>query len=125
VVGFRLDSDYESIAKLWLCSKKFGVINIVSSTACWCIWKLRNCLCFRGVPWSGMKTLWQRVIPLLRCWKILVLLKMNCASEDACSELEKLAMLPEAILPPPARGAMPDDAAEDAPDSTRFQFQPP
>jgi hypothetical protein len=48
---------------------------------------------------------------------------MNGAFKAACSE--KLAMLTKAILPPPARGAMPDDAAEDAPDSSLFQFQPP
>jgi hypothetical protein len=50
VAGFELGSNYESIAKLWLCNKKFGVINIVSSAVCWSIWKLRNCLSFQGVP---------------------------------------------------------------------------
>jgi hypothetical protein len=38
VVGVRLGYDYESIAKLWLCNTKFGVINIFSLT----------------VPWTGM-----------------------------------------------------------------------
>jgi hypothetical protein len=37
VAGFELGSNYESIAKLWLCNKKFGVINIVSSAVCWSI----------------------------------------------------------------------------------------
>jgi hypothetical protein len=39
VVGVRLGQDYESIAKLWLCNTKFGVINIISSAVCWSIWK--------------------------------------------------------------------------------------
>jgi hypothetical protein len=76
VVGFGLGSDYESIAKLWLCNKRFGVINIVSSAMCWCIWKLRNCLCFQGVPWSGMKTLWQMGDPTT------VLLEDSCPAKD-------------------------------------------
>jgi hypothetical protein len=35
LVGVRLGQDYESIAKLWLCNTKFGVINIISSAMCW------------------------------------------------------------------------------------------
>jgi hypothetical protein len=31
VAGFSLGFDYESIAKLWLCIKRFGVINVISS----------------------------------------------------------------------------------------------
>jgi hypothetical protein len=50
VSGFSLGSDYESIAKLWLCNKRFGVINSISSTLCWSIWKLRNCFFFHEVP---------------------------------------------------------------------------
>jgi hypothetical protein len=35
VVGFSIGSDYESIAKCWLCNKKFDIINMVSSAQCW------------------------------------------------------------------------------------------
>jgi hypothetical protein len=32
VVGFRVDINYEPIAKLWLCNKKFGITNIDNLT---------------------------------------------------------------------------------------------
>jgi hypothetical protein len=31
VIGFELGSDYLSIANMWLCNKKFGVINMLTS----------------------------------------------------------------------------------------------
>jgi hypothetical protein len=34
VIGFEVESDYLSIAKLWLCNKKFGVINVLTSEVC-------------------------------------------------------------------------------------------
>jgi hypothetical protein len=35
VVGFDVGSDYVSIAKMWLCNKKYGVINVLTSAVCW------------------------------------------------------------------------------------------
>jgi hypothetical protein len=37
VVGFSVRSDYESMARLWLCNKKFGSVNIISSAVCWAL----------------------------------------------------------------------------------------
>jgi hypothetical protein len=34
VLGFDIGSDYESIAKKWLCNMKFGVANVISSAVC-------------------------------------------------------------------------------------------
>jgi hypothetical protein len=34
VIGFNVGLDYESLAKCWLCNKKFGVVNILSSVVC-------------------------------------------------------------------------------------------
>jgi hypothetical protein len=42
VIGIHIGSDYESVARLWLCNKRFGLINVISSAVCWCLWKLRN-----------------------------------------------------------------------------------
>jgi hypothetical protein len=52
-----------------------------------------------------MKLLWQKVIPMLRCWRILVLLKMMVDFEDMqLSTMEKMVACPEAINPcQPAR----------------------
>jgi hypothetical protein len=46
IIGVRTGDYYESVAKMWLCNKKFGVINMVTSAVCWSIWKLRNYICF-------------------------------------------------------------------------------
>jgi hypothetical protein len=33
-IGVQTGLDFESIAKLWLCNKRFGVANIVTSVVC-------------------------------------------------------------------------------------------
>ena len=61
-------TDFESVASLWIANKKFMVCNIVSSAVIWVLWKLRNELCFQGVPWSGMKKVFAIVGRMLRSW---------------------------------------------------------
>jgi hypothetical protein len=46
VLGVEIGAYYESIARLWLCNKKYEVANIVTSAVCWSIWKLRNVMIF-------------------------------------------------------------------------------
>jgi hypothetical protein len=46
IIGVQSGDSYESVAKLWLCNKKFGVINMGTSVVCWSIRKLRNSICF-------------------------------------------------------------------------------
>jgi hypothetical protein len=83
--GFDLGTDYESIAKLSLCNKKIGVINLISSAVCWGLWKLRNALCFQDVAWKNLKQLWFIVLPMIRCWSVLVPLKMAAGWLRKCS----------------------------------------
>jgi hypothetical protein len=52
VLGIKMGKNYESIAKLWLCNKRYGVTNIVTSALCWSVWKLRNILCFQGACYT-------------------------------------------------------------------------
>jgi hypothetical protein len=33
--GVNIGLDFESMAKLWLCNKKYGVVNMVSAVVCW------------------------------------------------------------------------------------------
>jgi hypothetical protein len=94
VAGFSVGADYESMARLWLCNKKFGGVNIISSAVCWALWKLRNTLCFQDVPWRNMKHVWNLVLPMLRCWSVLVPLKLAAGFEDVRTSLERLAMRP-------------------------------
>jgi hypothetical protein len=44
-----------------------------------------------------MKALWQRVIPMLRCWRVLIPLKMMAGYEEVITTLEREAMKPERI----------------------------
>jgi hypothetical protein len=90
VIGVQTGSDFESIAKMWLCNKNFGVINIVTSAVCWGIWKLRNLICFQRDAWLGMQMLWKRVLPMLRSWRILVPLRLAVGFDNAISLLEKI-----------------------------------
>jgi hypothetical protein len=55
VLDIKIGEAYESITKLWLCNKKFGICNMFTSAVCWSLWKLRNSLCFQDVAWTGME----------------------------------------------------------------------
>jgi hypothetical protein len=35
ILGTGMGRDYESVARLWLCNKRYGVANIFSSAFCW------------------------------------------------------------------------------------------
>jgi hypothetical protein len=35
VDGFQIGQNFESVARCWLCNKKFGLVNMLSSAACW------------------------------------------------------------------------------------------
>jgi hypothetical protein len=71
VLGTEVGSDYVSGARMWLCNKKFGIINMVTSAVCWCLWKLRNYLCFQDVTSAYVEKLensgFSREAGWLRC----------------------------------------------------------
>jgi hypothetical protein len=93
---------------------------MISSAVCWSLWKLRNSACFQGVAWWSMKAVWQRVLPMLKCWKVLVPLKMMAGFEGVISSLEVAAWRPEQITDGRTiQNAGPGDGG------TWFQFQPP
>jgi hypothetical protein len=64
---------------------------------CWSIWKLRNSVCFQGDAWVSLKILWWRLIPMLRCWKILVPLHLMDGYDLVVTTVEKMGMQREAI----------------------------
>jgi hypothetical protein len=65
IVGFSLEANYESMAKCWLCNKRFGVVNMITSAVCCGLWKFMNVLCFQEVAWKGMSQVWHLVLPVL------------------------------------------------------------
>jgi hypothetical protein len=72
-------------------------LKTMTSVVSWCIWKLRNVAYFQGVAWTGLKQLWQRVIPMLLCWRVLVLVKILDGFENAITRLEQVSRRPEMI----------------------------
>jgi hypothetical protein len=111
IIGMQVGESYESIAKLWLCNKKFGITNMVTSAVCWSIWKLRNTICFQDTPWVSMRMLWHRVLPMLICWKILVPIRLMDGFDNVVASLERMMMEPEPIKLEPSRrtsGPWPD-----------------
>lgn len=59
---------YESVARIWISYKKHVVINAVTSTVLWSIWKLRNKLCFQGAVWMGMNGVLLRIVKMIKGW---------------------------------------------------------
>jgi hypothetical protein len=97
VIGFQIGQDFESVAERWLCNKKYGLVNMVSSAVCWSLWKVRNSLCFQDAGWLGMKQVWFRVISMLKCWRVLVPVGKLDGFDDVVRSLERLAMRPAMI----------------------------
>jgi hypothetical protein len=77
IAGLHLVSDFESMAKWWIRSKKYNSVNVLYTTAIWALWNLRNKLCFQGQCWEGMRKVVASCAKLLRNWTL-----MN-NSEDA------------------------------------------
>jgi hypothetical protein len=96
VFGVDVGPDYESVASKWLCNKRFGVVNMVTSAVCRGIWKLRNLLCLQGVPWVSMSKLWRMVIPMLRSWSLGATEDVGWV-ESVLSSLEAVLARPELI----------------------------
>lgn len=49
------DCNYETMASRWLANKHHNVNNIICAVVLWCLWKLRNDLCFQGTRWRSEK----------------------------------------------------------------------
>jgi hypothetical protein len=87
-----------------LCNKKFGILNMITSVVSWCIWKLRNAAYFQDVAWIGLKQLWQRVVLMLLCWRVLVPVKNLDGFENAITRLEQMSRRLEMIESAPSWG---------------------
>jgi hypothetical protein len=92
--GKKIGTDFESVASLWLCAKKFKSINIGTIAVMWGIWKMRNCMRFQENQWLGMQGFFFKCAKLIRRWRVI-------QSEEVSSQLECLAKKWE------RRGAMP------------------
>jgi hypothetical protein len=97
VLGIQVGDGYESVAKLWLCNKKYGVCNVFTSALCWSLWKLRNSLCFLEESWTSMRALWRRMVPMIRSLRVLIPLRMAGGFDRALASLENAVWAREQV----------------------------
>jgi hypothetical protein len=67
----QLIVSFEDIGKFWLSNKCNGILNMFTLAAVWCLWKLRNDLCFQRSTWKSMAILLFQVAVMVEKWKIL------------------------------------------------------
>jgi hypothetical protein len=109
-----IGAGFESVARLWLCDKKFKTLNICTTAVLWALWKIRNLLCFQGKKWSCMQDLYFMCAKMLRSWCL-------TQKEDVAAQLMTMALEwePRGARPPrsDASGADPRRCREDNSDS--------
>jgi hypothetical protein len=86
ILEFPVGNDFESIGKMWLSSKRFKTVNVLTSASLWTIWKIRNEMCFQGLrpTWTGIVL--RRLAGALMNWKLL-------HKEEDVQQLERWAKL--------------------------------
>ena len=96
ILGLSGNWDYECVASLWVPNKKFMLANIVNVAALWCLWKVRNKICFQGDVWIAMKKVLTWISRTFRRWKPM----LNAVMEEELElVIQKITEL-EANRPP-------------------------
>jgi hypothetical protein len=72
VLGFSVGDSFESVAKLWVMSAKYKLVNVFTSPVFWSPWKTRNDMCFQVPQWMGMRKVLGLCGTILRNWCILI-----------------------------------------------------
>ena len=88
---------YEFMASLWIANKKHLVTNAVLAATLWCMWKLRNQICFQGGVWTGLKELLLWISKTLRRWKPLFSGVQEAKLEQIICQMEMEASQPPRI----------------------------
>jgi hypothetical protein len=83
---------------MWLCNKKFKLINVCTSAALWTISKMRNDLCFQGVRWTGMRRMFERCARMLRNWSLMHKPEDAAKLEEWAEDLERSTRPPRICL---------------------------
>jgi hypothetical protein len=100
--GVKMQVKLLSISSLWICEKTQQVPNIVHAAVLWCLWKVRNDLCFNGYGWSSMQVIYLKVAYTLARWKILCPEGKRSELEGVIAALETLArQAPRLMWPEP------------------------
>jgi hypothetical protein len=97
LLGLKIGENFEYVARLWLANKNHELTNVLSSAVIWSIWKLRNELCFQGVPWTRMKSVLMMVVRMIRRWVPMLKQELGRRVEELSGLLEKEVLLPPQI----------------------------
>jgi hypothetical protein len=84
ISGKVIGADFESVASMWLCAKRFKTINICTTAVLWTLWKVRNAMCFQEYQWLGMQGVFFKCAKLMRRWRLI-------QSEEVAAQLERVA----------------------------------
>lgn len=71
ILGYQVGEYMVVIGKFWISNKKYCILNMITSTIIWSIWKHRNDICFQNIGWRSMEMLLYRIIGLLLNWTAL------------------------------------------------------
>uniref|UniRef100_A0A0A8Z7S1 Uncharacterized protein n=1 Tax=Arundo donax TaxID=35708 RepID=A0A0A8Z7S1_ARUDO len=97
IIGRQIGDDYVSIAQCWLSNKRFEVVNMISASALWSLWKLRNSFCFQNCSWTSMGLIWGKIIPMLKNWQVLCHTCSLDAFSRTVSKLVELSRMVERL----------------------------
>lgn len=91
------DWNYEYVATMWIANKKYLCKNIITSAVLWCLWNLRNRICFQGLIWTGEKMVILWIARILRKWKPMLSQDLGSSVELMIQKLEDKALQPPSL----------------------------
>jgi hypothetical protein len=97
ILELPVGQKFESIARLWLCDKKYKLVNICTSAALWALWKTRNDILFQVASWIGMRRVLARCAKSIMNWKVLMNPEEAGKLEQWAEDLERRSAWPPRI----------------------------
>jgi hypothetical protein len=97
ILNLRSDWNFEFLATFWIANKKHVFTNIISSAVIWCLWNLRNKMCFQGLTWTGERMVLIWTARTLRRWKPMYEQDLGTMVDSAIQALENRASQPPRI----------------------------
>ena len=93
-LGISLNPGFESIGRLWIFKKKHAITNLCTSAILWCIWNLRNAVCFQGERWKDVRKVMTKAYGAIRIWKSLCNGQESMQLHKMVEEIEGIARQP-------------------------------
>jgi hypothetical protein len=126
LIGVKTGDTFESVARLWLYNKKIWCHKYYYFSSLLESLEAKECyLCPDNSCLAGMKMLWQRVLLMLRCWKLLIPLKMAAGFDSVLASMEKMVWSKEQIMWRPLGASGAGHDSDGFRRSASVQFQTP